>query len=444
LATTAIIESTETETENNFDRKLQLVTEGLQHSYANILQHKLPHKLSSVIIDYLLAMKTEKNLSLNYSRIIIKSLNQLARFTHLKDWKAIDRQDVLAFLDSYRRPEASDPMHKWIGTYNLYRIMCMTFFKWLHYPDIEGKRRPKPACIDNIPELRRKEESIYKPTDMWTQDDDLLFLKYCPSARDRCYHAISRDLSCRPAEILNLRISDVYFKLVGQNQYAETVVSGKTGQRKLPIINAIPYLKDWWDQHPQRANRNAFLIPTFHRKYFCRKMTVMGLHDIYCIRYRQKFFPKLLTDPSVPPEDKQRIKDLLQKPWNPYIRRHSAITEKSVLLKEHVLRQHAGWSPQSNMHKKYLHYYGNESSDSLLEAYGLVNPDERADIYSLKPLSCPNCKEPNKVDSKFCSKCRMILSYDAYEEMKEQQVNKNAIEELRGELEWLKGRAVMK
>jgi hypothetical protein len=31
---------------------------------------------------------------------------------------------------------------------------------------------------------------------MWTQDDDLLFLKYCSSKRDRCYHAISRDSSC--------------------------------------------------------------------------------------------------------------------------------------------------------------------------------------------------------------------------------------------------------
>ena len=66
---------------------------------------------------------------------------------------------------------------------------------------------------------------------------------------------------------------------------------------------------------------------------------------------------------NVPPADKQRIRELLRKPWNPYIRRHSALTEKSVFLKEHVLRQHAGWSPRSQMHLKYLHYFGNESSD---------------------------------------------------------------------------------
>jgi integrase len=439
LATTAIIDTKENET---FDRKLQLVTEGLQPNYAKILL-RLPDNIRLGIVEYLLAMKTEKNLSLHYSRIIIRTLARLARFNHFKRWEDYSRENILSFLDSHRRTDAADQLHKWIGTYNMYISIIMPFFKWLHQPDIDPHKRSKPACIQNIPKLKRKENSIYKPTDLWTSQDDLLFLKYCPSARDRCYHAISRDLSCRPAEILNLRIKDIHFKLVGQNSYAEVLVSGKTGNRNLPIINGLPYLKEWIDQHPQRGNTNAFLIPTFHRKYYCRKMQVTGIYDIYCTRYKQKYFPKLLEDPSVPPEDKIRISELLQKPWNPYIRRHSALTEKSIILKEHVLRQHAGWSPDSNMPKKYLHYYGNESSESLLEAYGLVD-NGRADIFVLKSKNCPNCNEPNKPDVKWCSKCRMILSYDAYEELKEQQISKEDYEVMRTELEWLKDHAVIK
>ena len=65
------------------------------------------------------------------------------------------------------------------------------------------------------------------------------------------------------------------------------------------------------------------------------------------------------------------------------------------------------------MHLKYLHYFGNESSESLLEAYGLVPTGQQID--QLKPKQCPNCSEPNKPDSKFCAKCRMVLTYDAYE-----------------------------
>jgi hypothetical protein len=129
---------------------------------------------------------------------------------------------------------------------------------------------------------------------------------------------------------------------------------------------------------------------------------------------KDSFTPKILGSPNVLPEDKQKIRELLKKPWNPYIRRHSALTEKSTSLKAHVLRQHAGWSGRSQMHLKYIHYFGNESSESILEAYGIVTNDKKKPAL-LKPKQSPNCNEPNKPDSRFCGKCRMVLTYDAYE-----------------------------
>jgi hypothetical protein len=59
--------------------------------------------------------------------------------------------------------------------------------------DIEPDKRLKTPVIENIPQLKRKEKSIYKSTDLWTAYDDALFLKYCPNPRDKCYHAMSRD-----------------------------------------------------------------------------------------------------------------------------------------------------------------------------------------------------------------------------------------------------------
>lgn len=93
-----------------------------------------------------------------------------------------------------------------------------------------------------------------------------------------------------------------------------------------------------------------------------------------------------------------------------------------MILKEHVLRQHAGWSPESQMHLKYLHYFGNESSESLLEAYGLI--DHGIQIDKLRSEQCPNCSEPNKLDSKFCAKCRMVLTYHPYSETIEEKQQK--------------------
>ncbi|MGB7954368.1 MAG: hypothetical protein WCF23_10325 [Candidatus Nitrosopolaris sp.] len=233
--------------------------------------------------------------------------------------------------------------------------------------------------IENIPQLRRKEKSIYKPTDLWVEEDDSLFLKYCSSKRIKCYHAVSRDASARPHEILKLKIKDIVFKFTpDKKQYAEILLNGKTGTRHIPLFNSIPYIKDYLDhEHPQPTNPNAPFICGVG-KSLGRSIREHSLYMIYD-RYKKKLFPKLLdsNNPSVLPEDKQIIRELLKKPWNLYIRRHSAPTEKSTILKEHVLRQHAGWSPSSQMHLKYLHYFGNESSESLLEAYGIVTKNQQ-------------------------------------------------------------------
>ena len=140
-------------------------------------------------------------------------------------------------------------------------------------------------------------------------------------------------------------------------------------------------------------------------------------------QFIDKFFPKLLENPNVLPEDKQKIRELYKKPWNPYIRRHSSLTEKSTILKEHTLRRFAGWSPGSNMHLKYLHYFGNESNDSILEAYGIISKDKRISE-AFRPKQCPNRSEPNKPDSRFCAKCRMVLTSDAYSETLESEKQK--------------------
>ena len=333
------------------------------------------------------------------------------------------RDDILIYLDSLRKDDSSDPMHKWIGSYNVKRQRLITFFRWFYNNNKSPSTRQTPEFMKQIPILKRKEQSIYKPTDLWTSEDDILFLRYCPSKRDKCYHAVSRDASGRPHELLSMKIRSIVFKITTDNkQYAEVLINGKTGSRSIPLFDSIPYMKDWINSHPQPGNHNALLFPSLSHRTFGRKLTSSSLGDTYS-RYKTQFFPQLLDDPNVPTKDKDGIRELLKKPWNPYIRRHSALTQKSKFLKEHVLRQHAGWSGRSQMHLKYLHYYGNESNESILEAYGIVSKDKTISD-ALKPKQCPNCNEPNKPDSKFCAKCRMVLTYDAYSETVEENNEK--------------------
>jgi hypothetical protein len=51
-----------------------------------------------------------------------------------------------------------------------------------------------------IKRLKRNEIICYKPSDLWTQEDDLVFLKWVRNKRDRCYHIMTRDLPARPHE----------------------------------------------------------------------------------------------------------------------------------------------------------------------------------------------------------------------------------------------------
>jgi integrase/recombinase XerD len=277
--------------------------------------------------------------------------------------------------------------------------------------------------MENIPKVKRREISTYKPTDLWTEEDDALFYKYCPSLRDRCWHAISRDTGCRPAEMLKLKIKDVVMQqLESGHHIARITVNGKTGTRNVRLNNAYPRFKDWLSNgHPFAANPNSFLFCGTGTKNKGRRLATTNTMYVVYNMYKTIAFPKLLQDPLVTEEDKRKIRDLLKKPWNPYVRRHTAATEISRVLKDSVLiDQYMGWSHAGNTRQKYQHYFGDDAFDAMLTfADGLISPNNpllNGKKNILKPRQCPNCDESNTPESRFCSKCKFVLSFDAFQE----------------------------
>jgi hypothetical protein len=100
------------------ERKINLITEGLEPLYAKALGNILKEN-ALAIADFILNINIEINLSDNYKRNYIRVLTQLSKFYHdKKSFKEMLREDILLFLDSFRKDENSDPLHKWIGTYN--------------------------------------------------------------------------------------------------------------------------------------------------------------------------------------------------------------------------------------------------------------------------------------------------------------------------------------
>jgi hypothetical protein len=222
-----ILSSSKKETSLELDRKITLATEGFTTVKLPELilrdRNRLSKENALTVSNYILAMKREINPRPNYIKYTIQILSELARTVGIeKLFKDMTKEDVLYYLDSCRKSENKDRLHKWIGSYNTKRIALIRFFKWLYYADVDiPKRRSelsaqerKPECIMDIPQLRRKEISCYKPSDLWTQEDDLLFLKWVTNKRDRCYHTMARDLSARLHEILSLRFCMSYGNII--------------------------------------------------------------------------------------------------------------------------------------------------------------------------------------------------------------------------------------
>jgi hypothetical protein len=119
-----------------FDRKIDLITQGIDSFYVSLLK-ELSQDNALTIVKYILSIKNEINISDNYRRLNIYTLYRISKFfNNRKSYKELVRDDILQFLDSFRKPEASDPLHKWIGTYNIYRTLFIRFFKWLYYSNI--------------------------------------------------------------------------------------------------------------------------------------------------------------------------------------------------------------------------------------------------------------------------------------------------------------------
>ena len=93
-----------------------------------------------------------------YKNLVIKSLVILIKYFKNKNFRQLARSDIISYLDSLHKSEEVDPLHKWIGTYNLKRQLFLKFFKWLHHPIKEAKKKADPqryAEYSNTQEKRR-------------------------------------------------------------------------------------------------------------------------------------------------------------------------------------------------------------------------------------------------------------------------------------------------
>ncbi|HKG42499.1 MAG TPA: hypothetical protein VKA98_10205 [Nitrososphaeraceae archaeon] len=124
-------------------------------------------------------MNTEISLSRQYRESTIEMLYYFARYdNNQKPFADMSSKNVIMYLDSTRKPESIDLQHTLIGTFNLSKMYLLSFFKRLRSLSLPVGSCTTPEVMQNTPRLRCKQIFTVKPSNLWTEEDNALFLKY--------------------------------------------------------------------------------------------------------------------------------------------------------------------------------------------------------------------------------------------------------------------------
>ncbi len=122
--------------------------------------------------------------------------------------------------------------------------------------------------------------------------------------------------------------------------------------------------------------------------------------------------------------------------WNPYVLRHSKLTEYATSVSDQVLKNYAGWTADSAMTARYIHLSGKDVTPAILAHHGLGKIENKPQETS---KLCPRCKHTNQLNNKYCDKCSLALSVEAFEEMKKKEIEReNEFQEFKKEMKQYK------
>lgn len=295
------------------------------------------------------------------------------KFHDNKDARKVTKQDVEEYILYRRKNNQPKTVHN--DTVDL-----RLFFQWL-----------KPEN-DFFNEIKIKQPKNKLPVDELILPKDIKKLvDVCRTQRDRALVFLLWDSAGRLSEILNANISNVSF-----DQYGGVIfVNGKTGERRIRLIDSIPDLQAWINQHPLRDDQKAPLFVTLRKGKGGNQFKRLDVRTV------QNLLKTLAEDAGI------------KKNLHPHALRHGRLTELVKLgLKESELRIFAGWESDSKMPAVYLHISGEDVEGKILAAHGITTREEtKTREEELKPVECPRCKTKNPVGAKYCFTCSMILDH---------------------------------
>lgn len=269
---------------------------------------------------------------------------------------------------------------------DLYKITIRKFFQWLYQTD------DFPESVKWMKIIGQRTRKL--PEDMLTLPEVRALIDAADNPRDRVLVSILYESGCRLSEITNLLQKDVTIDQYG----AVIMVKGKTGGRRIRLIDSSPDLLLWLNNHSLKGNNN----PLFND----RRFQLQGLEQSGV----QKILKKLAKRAGI------------KKHVHPHLLRHSRLTALAKDFTESELKILAGWTGDSRMAGVYVHLSGADIEQKQLQKAGLLDKEEsRKEDNILKPRDCPRCKEVNPATAKFCYKCGAVLDLKTAVELENSQ-----------------------
>ncbi|MBI4896576.1 MAG: tyrosine-type recombinase/integrase [Candidatus Aenigmarchaeota archaeon] len=291
----------------------------------------------------------------------------------------LSQDDVDAFFIWLQTAQYSEETKK--DNWNLFRKFARSVNPKLDFREYKlrvGKKRKLPEEI--------------------LTDDEVRQIKAVPnSVRNKALIGLLYETGCRTGELTNLRIKDILFDAYG----AVIRLNGKTGMRRVRIVESVPVLALYLQEHRFHDSLDAYM---FYRidKNVNKQMSYTAI----C---------KIVKDAS------RRCG--LQKRVYPYLFRHSRATHLAKHLTEQELKIYFGWVGDSKMAGTYVHLSGKDVEDKILQING-ITPINTTGNSMLKTKHCVRCTMTNDSAATYCSRCGMVL--DEKEAFKTKDVNPDA------------------
>jgi integrase len=311
-----------------------------------------------------------------------------------KDLDTVSKDDIMDLIIKIKNmPNRSE------ATIQDYILVLKQFYKWFEdedervYSYDEKERRKILALYKYIKNTQMKNYcKKINPSDILTEEDIKEVLICCRTYREKAFIRMLHEMGARAGEFLNIKIKHIIFET---DEKAKIHLDGKTGERRVPIVYSIPYLKQYLESHPHKNNPNAFLWWTEQSANTNKPLK----HGGSC---------KMLTElwKRIPND-----KIVKRKKHNMHFFRHSRASLLAPNLTESMLCKYMGWTIGSKQVKTYVHLSPDDLDKVYYSNLGIITDEKVKE--TIKAKICPVCGILNDSIADYCIRCAKPLSVDA-------------------------------